>query len=239
MRSIEPRASLTERVYQAIVDAIYDGTLAPGVRLVQEQLANELGVSRQPVQQAMALLRNDGLVIDAPGRGLAIALLDLDTMHHHYQIRAGLDALAARLAAQRAARSPRVADEFGLAASGILEAGKAAVEEEDVGRMVRCDVEFHVAIYGCSGNPLLAAAAEPHWRYLRRFMGEVLRRAEPPREIWRQHEDILAAIVRGDADAAAAKAACHVELAAQTLAEAFGRDREGSAQAPHRAAAGG
>lgn len=231
-------APLPKFVYQAIIDAIHDGTLPPGARLVQEQLASQLGVSRQPIQQAMALLRNDGLVIDAPGRGLAIALLDLDTMHHHYEIRAGLDALAARLAARRAARSPDMADEFGLEAAAILDAGTTAVEEEDVGRMVRCDVEFHVAIYGCSGNPLLAAA-EPHWRYLRRFMGEVLRRAEPPREIWRQHDDILAAIVRGDADAAAAKAARHVELAALTLAGAFGRDREASAQAPHRAAAGG
>ena len=235
MRSIEPRLSLTDRVYRAIVDAIHDGTLPPGARLVQEQLASQLGVSRQPIQQAMALLRNDGLVVDAPGRGLAIALLDLDTMHHHYEIRAGLDALAARLAARRAARSPDVADEFELEAGAILDAGAAAVEEEDVRRMVRCDVEFHVAIYGCSGNPLLAAAAEPHWRYLRRVMSEVLRRAEPPREIWRQHEDILAAILRGDPDAASAKAACHVDLAAQTLAEAFARDREG----PVRAAAGG
>ena len=242
MRFVEPRPSLTDRVYRAIVDEIYDGALGPGTRLVQEQLAARLRVSRQPVQQAMALLKSDGLVVEAPGRGLTIAPLDLDTMRHHYRIRAALDALAAGLAARRAAASPGLARDLALGAAAIVEAGAAAVEEEDVGRMVRCDVEFHEAIYDGSGNPLLTAAAEPHWRYLRRFMGEVLRRAEPPREIWRQHGDILAAIVRGDAEAAAAKATCHVDLAAETLAEAFERDREATAaraSGPSRAPAGG
>ena len=67
---------LVDQVYRALLDAISDGSLAPGARLTQEDLAERLEVSRQPVLQALRLLKKDGLVLDAPGRGLLVAPLD-------------------------------------------------------------------------------------------------------------------------------------------------------------------
>ena len=64
---------LVEQVYRALLDAISDGSLAPGSRLGQEDIAARLAVSRQPVLQALRLLKKDGLVLDAPGRGLLVA----------------------------------------------------------------------------------------------------------------------------------------------------------------------
>jgi DNA-binding GntR family transcriptional regulator len=218
MQPLAAPRSLTERAYQAILDEIVAGALAPGTHLVQEQLAAALGVSRQPIQQALALLKSEGLVEEAPGRGLRVAALDLGLMRHHYAIRAALDALAARLAAERAAASPAVAREVERRGMAIIRAGQAAVSAGAIERMVRCDVEFHRFLFESSGNPLLATTAEPHWRYLRRVMGEVLRRAAPAPAIWRQHQDILEAIVRGDAQAAVAHATRHVEQTAQRLA---------------------
>jgi DNA-binding GntR family transcriptional regulator len=86
-----------------------------------------------------------------------------------------------------------------------------------VGEQVRLDEELHSLFYEYSGNPLLDRTAEPHWRFLRRAMGEVLRRAELPCEIWRQHEEILEAIVAGNPARAEALIVDHDLHAAETL----------------------
>jgi DNA-binding FadR family transcriptional regulator len=80
---------------------------------------------------------------------------------------------------------------------------------------------LHTLIYEMSGNPLLALTAEPHWRFLRRAMGEVLRRATLPREIWRQHAEIVDAIAGGDADRAETLMVDHDLAAAKTLRAAL------------------
>jgi DNA-binding FadR family transcriptional regulator len=87
--------------------------------------------------------------------------------------------------------------------------------------MVQQDVAFHGFLYTASGNPLLASTAAPHWRYLRRVMSDVLRRAEPPEAIWRQHADILTAVVAGDPATAQARAEAHVAGASERLAAAL------------------
>ena len=68
---LQATPDLVDQVYRALLDAISDGSLAPGARLTQEDLAERLAVSRQPVLQALRLLKKDGLLLDAPGRGLA------------------------------------------------------------------------------------------------------------------------------------------------------------------------
>jgi DNA-binding FadR family transcriptional regulator len=81
--------------------------------------------------------------------------------------------------------------------------------------------DLHTLIYEMSGNPLLELTAEPHWRFLRRAMGEVLRRATLPREIWRQHVEIVDAIAGGDADRAETLMVVHDLAAAKTLRAAL------------------
>ncbi len=71
---------LVDQVYRALLDAISSGSLAPGERITQEDLARRLAVSRQPVLQALRLLKKDGFVLDAPGRGLLVAPLDAEWM---------------------------------------------------------------------------------------------------------------------------------------------------------------
>ena len=233
MRRIKPQISRAEQAYRAILDEICEGALAPGTHLVQEQLAARLGVSRQPIQQAMALLKSDGLVQELGARGLYVAPLAVEVMRQHYEIRGALDVLAARLGATRARGSSRIAEEIARRGQGIMTAGTAAAAAGDVRLMVHHDVAFHKFLYEVSGNPLLAGTAEPHWRYLRRVMAEVLRYAEPRPRIWEQHRGILNAIVRGDAKAAMERAARHVTGAAEQLSSAFrdGRINGGSATA--------
>lgn len=217
MKTLKTSPSLTEQVYDAIVDEICGGALPAGAHLVQEQLAERLGVSRQPVQQAMARLKADGMVEEAGRRGLWVTPVDPALMRDHYEIRAALDGLAAERAAARVhdGDAERTAVEARL--RSILERGEAAAAAGDVAGQVRHDMAFHTAVYAASGNPLLARTAEPHWRFLRRVMGEVLRRATLPAEIWRQHTEIAEAIWTGDADRARALMIAHDTGAAETL----------------------
>src|ERR1700710_672903 len=98
---LQARTDYVDEVYKVLLDAISEGSLAPGARITQEEIAEQLHVSRTPVLQALRLLKKDGLVQDAPGRGVVIAPLDPDWMGNLYQVRGALDVLAARLAAKR------------------------------------------------------------------------------------------------------------------------------------------
>lgn len=223
MRVLNLQPSLADQVYEALVDEICDGTLPAGAHLVQEQLAERLGVSRQPIQQAMARLKADGMVEEAGKRGLWVTPLDVDLMRHHYDIRAALDGLAAKKAAARIKDHTDLKGEFASAAAETLRLGKEAVTAEDVAGQIRQDMALHTLVYMTSGNPLLARTAEPHWRFLRRAMGDVLRQATLPGEIWRQHEEIVQAITSGDAARAETLMVEHDLSAAETLSSALSR----------------
>ena len=83
MRKVANVTRRVEQAYEIIRDSICDCTLEPGTHLVQEDLAADIGVSRQPIQQAMLLLKADGLVIETGGRGLYVAPMDPDSIVFH------------------------------------------------------------------------------------------------------------------------------------------------------------
>jgi len=190
---LQAAPDLVDRVYRALLDAISDGSLAPGARITQEQIAEQLAVSRQPVLQALRLLKKDGLVQDAPGRGLVVTPLDVTSIAQVYQVRRALDVLAARLAAERRATLD----------AGLLEQGRRAARGRNIKAMIEVDIAFHNAIYVASGNPLIGESARPHWVHLRRVMGASLQSAPRREAIWDEHTAIAAAIAAGEADRAA------------------------------------
>jgi len=207
MKTLSAQPNLVAQVRDAILDEVSSGALAAGDRVIQEQIARALGVSRQPVQQALALLRNQGVLQDAPGRGLLVAPLDPEHVQHMYDIRAVIEGLAARraadLGAERAAK----------AGPALIEAGRKAVAAGSVSRMIAADMKFHEFLYVLSGNPLIAPALETHLTYTQRVMGEVLIRDEKPRDIWDQHEAILKAIAKGDGERAEVLVRSHLTQA--------------------------
>jgi DNA-binding GntR family transcriptional regulator len=211
LRTLPQQTTLVDQVYDAILSEISAGRFGPDRRLIQEELAASLGVSRQPVQQALLLLRSHGLLRDAPGRGLMVAPLDADFVRNLYDVRGALDGLAAEKAAERAAAA---AQRDGAA---YLAAGRDAVASGDIPRMIATDMEFHFFLYGLSANPLIADASATHWKHLRRVMGEVLLIGETPGQIWDQHEAILQAIAAGDTAAAGRLAREHIAEASVTL----------------------
>jgi DNA-binding GntR family transcriptional regulator len=217
---------LVDQVYRALLDAISSGSLAPGERITQEDMAQRLAVSRQPVLQALRLLKKDGFVLDAPGRGVLVAPLDADWTRKVYQVRGALDVLAARLAAEARVRiDPK-----------LIERGRRAARGRSVEAMIDADVAFHRAIYAASGNPLIAQSADQHWHHLRRAMGAVLQ-AEPQRDsLWDEHEAIADAIAAGDANRAARLSEAHGAQASAALGLRLAEHM--SRQAPSHAQSG-
>ena len=207
MKTLTIQPNLVEQVRDALLEEIASGQIAPGERIIQEQIAQTLGVSRQPVQQALMLLRTQGVLQDAPGRGLIVSPLDVAHVQHMYDMRAVIEGLAARRAADFGA------ERAAKAGPALIEAGRRAVAGGSVAKMIAADMKFHEFMYALSGNPLIAPAMSTHLTYTQRVMGEVLLRDEEPRDIWDQHAEILAAVAAGDGDRAEALVRLHITQA--------------------------
>ncbi len=202
---------LADRVYRAILDAICEGELAPGQRITQDELAARLDVSRQPVLQALRLLKTQGFVRDSQRRGVVVSSLDPTFISHLYEVRSALDGMACRAAALRGQADAR------LWGPKLIAEGRAAVRSGSVRDMIAADMRFHLFLHELSGNPLIAETAALHWRHIRRVMGGYLRRYRARQSIWDEHAAILDAVMRGDADAAERAARDHAEAAVANL----------------------
>ncbi len=214
MRSLTIQPSLVDQVVEAIVSEIVDGELPSNSRLIQDDLAKAYGVSRQPVQQALLLLRNYGLVREAPGRGLIVSPLDIAFVRHLYEIRAMLEGLAARLAAENGKeRASKEGPDY-------IERGRGAVRQGSLNEQIAADIAFHSFLSDISGNPLIKEITAPRWAYLRRVMGEVLRDGDKvPVAIWDEHAAILDAVIASNAEAAEALSREHILRAAKMFIE--------------------
>lgn len=224
------RPILVEETYRALLDEIAEGRLAPGARLRQEALAEELQVSRQPISHALALLKQEGFLVEAGRRGLEVAPLDPDHLLALYQVRAALDGTAAGLAADRVARDDPGAGKELAALEASLTAGEK-VPAEEIKALVRADMAFHRALNRLSGNAVILETAERQWGHLRRAMHAVLTGAYRAERVWQEHRAIVAAIRAGDAKLAAARAQAHAEEAGRITKDRL--TQTGAGSAPH------
>ncbi len=221
MKTLAVQPGLVQQVQDAILAEIASGKLPPGSRIIQEQIAQELGVSRQPVQQALLVLRNLRVLREAPGRGLQVADLDLDHVRNMYDMRSVIEGLAFCKAADR--NAARAAQE----GPSLITAGRKAVARGSVAAMIAADIAFHDFVYALSENPLIASAMETHWTNTQRVMGEVLLRDERPRDIWDQHEALLKVVIAGDGKKAEKLARQHIEQAADFMIKRLSRREQG------------
>jgi len=211
MRHLALERSLTDRTYDAILDAISGGELAAGARINQDELAAKLNVSRQPVVQALALLKVQGFVRETGRRGVVVAPLDADFISHLYELRSALDGAACRGAAQRGSVEAR------LWGPALIAEGRAAFASGSVKRMVDADMRFHRLLYDLCGNPMIAETASLHWHHIRRLIGGYLQHY-PMRDVWDEHQAILDAVMTGDPDRAEVAARHHADHASMKFA---------------------
>lgn len=188
--------------------AIIDCTLLPGQRILQAELAASLGVSRAPVSHALQVLKHQGLLRESGKKGLEVAPIDPARVRDLYQVRATLDALAARMAAERSAAGALAAAEADLLRTAFSEGVRLGAETAMSSR-VQADIDFHRAIYRVSGNDAIADALEPLWPHIQRAMVLVLQANALRRQAWDQHRRIMEGILRGDAGGSAVAAYSH------------------------------
>lgn len=213
MKILESQPKLVEQVHKAILSEIAEGKLKAGSRIIQEQIAQELGVSRQPVQQSLVLLRNQGVLIDAPGRGLQVAPLNLDLIRQMYEVRAVIEGLVFRKAAENFSDSAK------KRADRLLAAGRQAVIKASVRDLISADMAFHSFFYDLADNPIITQSMETQWVNTQRVMGSVLLSADKPRDIWDEHEVMLGLVAKGEAAKAERLARTHIEEAANFMLE--------------------
>ncbi len=203
IRPVERPVPLRQSVYEALVELIVAGALRPGQHLVESELARQLGVSRQPVREALHRLEAEGWIDLRPSQGAFVHVPTDREVDQLLDVRELLEGATARLAA-------RAATPGGVA---LLRAkwreGAAAVESGDINRTVAANNAFHAAVAEIAGNAVLAELSEIVGRRVRWYYRQVA----PARghESWAEHAEIIAAIEAGDEDRAAELARVHTE----------------------------
>lgn len=202
---------LREVVCETLRDAIRRGLLKPGERLMEIQLAEELGVSRTPVREAIRRLELEGYVIMMPRRGTYVATLSIRDINEVFEIRTSLESLSSGLAAER------VTDEELEQLQRLLVKNGAYIESGDMDKIVKTDAEFHDLLYKASRNQRLVGIISNLREQLTRFRTMSMSFPGRLKATLEEHRLIVEAIAQGDVRAARKAAEHHMEKSEQTL----------------------
>lgn len=210
MRRIRREPVISEVATAEIRAAILEGTLVPGSRIRQEELAARLGVSRAPIRQALLVLEREGLVQIERWRGAIVAPLDPEFITDIYEFRGAVDAYVAGTLAARGEFDPAPLRQ-------IVAEGRGAVHTEDLPRLIELDLRFHTGLYEAVGNRVLVHVMRAQWSHIRRVMAATLTISGYPRQVWDEHAAILEAIARRQVSRARTLASAHTSAARMVL----------------------
>jgi DNA-binding GntR family transcriptional regulator len=199
------RDTLNQRVYSQLREMILSGTLEGGTQIEERQLAEEMGVSRTPLREAIGQLSNEGIIEYRPYRGNYVRTFTAKQVNDLYQVRMALESLAMRLAI------PKLSQEHIHKIRLILDDVQRALHNEDMDGYNEADRRFHKAILDISGNETLKEA-----------LGRLSAQIQMVRVIANQDHDvvestarerpqILAALEARDADEAARLMEQHID----------------------------
>ena len=207
------RAPRSQQVSEQIRSMILGGRLRPGERLVEDKLSAELGVSRVPVREALFALSAQGLVHIEPRRGATVAEITPKIVAELVEVRALLEGLNAKLAAQR--HDPEIVAQL----RDTLERGDGAAKSGTREELARLNAEFHDRLSEASRNSVLSDVM----RGLRErtSLAFAINGRARARDDWKEHAGVLAAVIAGDSELAALLANRHVHNAAAAFAEAL------------------
>ncbi|GAB3450057.1 GntR family transcriptional regulator [Streptomonospora sediminis] len=200
---VQRPAPLRDSVYDALLELITRRRLPPGRHLVESDLAEQLGVSRQPVREALQRLSNEGWVDLRPGYGAFVHQPSESEADQLLAVRALLETESARLAAGAA-----TAEGVGRLRE-LWRSGMEGLERGDTDAVVDRNAELHRCIVELAGNQVLAGLAGQVARRVRWYHGLVVQRRG--RESWEEHAAIIDAIEAGDTERAAALMREHTE----------------------------
>jgi DNA-binding GntR family transcriptional regulator len=206
------RSNLREQIKDVILQRIVSGEYEPGSRIVETRIAQELNVSQTSVREALRDLEQLGCVIHEPFRGCSVRAFSADELLEAFPVRAALEALGARLAAERITDSEldRLAE--------LVEAMRVGAERGDPHEVAAANSAFHQTILTAAGN----ATLERQWSFLEPHARTFVSVSRPGMDLAKQaprHVPILEALRRHDGDAAYAAMHEHLMSAAELLRE--------------------
>ncbi|MBR2215846.1 MAG: GntR family transcriptional regulator [Selenomonadaceae bacterium] len=207
---------LREVVCAALRDAIRSGILEPGERLMEVQLAEELGVSRTPVREAIRKLEQEGYVVMMPRRGTYVASISIRDISEIFEIRTALDSLSNGLAAERI-----TAEELESLQRHLVLIGQQ-IKDGDMEKIVATDIEFHDLLYQAARNARLVGIISNLREQLTRFRTQSMSYPGRLEETLEEHRAIVECIAQGDVRAAKRAAEKHMENSEKTLLKAIG-----------------
>ena len=218
---VDLNRSLTDTIYERLVDAIATDKLPPGARLNQRDLAEQLMVSRQPVSHALHRLKASGLATETGRKGLVVAPVDPLRLRDLYELRTEIEGLvAARAAANIRAGTAAPADRERLVQ--LIAFGAGISESTSVLDCILADVEFHLCLYRLCGSAVVSEAIAPLWPHFRRSMGKALSIYNHRMVSWEGHNAIARAVLGGDPEAARQAARRHIEIAGREALRTIG-----------------
>lgn len=208
---IDNHKPLRDMVFESLRDAIINNTLKPGERLMEIQLAEEMGVSRTPIREAIRKLELEGFITIIPRKGAHVAEISLEDIHEVYEIRTALESLAARLAADRA--TPEQIEEM----KKCLIRETESLESDSITDTVDADIGFHELIYqGACNERLLTTLANLREQIYRLRIASMSLPGRKNRSS-EEHGAIWGAISVGNSQAAQELMAKHIEFAEQSM----------------------
>lgn len=204
---VQPR-TMVEQAAEAIVGAAARGVFLPGDRLVEAEIARDLGISRVPVREALRLLESQGIVVSTPYKGMRLMQITNAGVAELFRVRLALETLAL----QEALRRPGGPERF-APLRRAAELFTQAQQTGDPAAMVAGEEAFHAELCRCSGNAPLVAL----WTSLARQLAVVWGLgigARGTENAAREHDGLIAALERGDLKGASAQLTAHVNTMA-------------------------
>lgn len=214
--AVSPNSSLVDAAYEQIRRRILDNVWPPGHRMLEQEAALALGMSRTPVREAMVRLQNDGLVEVVPRHGMRVLPVSPADMKEIYEILTALECLAAELLAQR---HPTAQD-----LQPLLQATTemdAALERDDLDAWAAADERFHASLVELAGNRQLSATVWTYWDRAHRARMFSLRLRPKPVNSTREHRELVEHLLAGDTASAAAVNRAHRSRASRELLAIF------------------
>ena len=196
---------LRDVVFQTLREAILRGELKPGERLMELQLAAQLGVSRTPIREAIRMLEQEGLAVTMPRKGAEVAKMTLKGMEDVLEIRESLDILACQLACDR------ISDELLVTLEEKKHAFETSLDTKDVKVIADADISFHDVIYEATGNPKLIALLSNLREQIYRYRVEYLKAVENYPMLIKEHDDIYQSLLKHNREDATSAIREHVK----------------------------
>ncbi len=206
------RSSRSEQVYVALREALLSGAFTPGDQLRESEIAQQLGVSKTPVREAMSTLRAKGLLKSSPTRGILVTQIDGDTLEQLYEVRALLEPEAIRRAV------PKADDKLVTHADRLLTEAQRHGQRRDFNALSRSNRDFHELLYQRCENTKMQLILNDMRDQLQFAAASGWRGTTPSWEEERgEHLAILDAVANGDGERAAELSKSHIEHAAAKL----------------------